>query len=141
MNVTTLPEAIEASPEPVRTLWRREAVIWVALAIVYWLALFIGTHKPGQAVPGPAFVSDKALHAGAYFGLATILFVTRRRLGGEATWRSRLTAAAIVLAYGVLDETTQPLFHRNCELGDWLADAAGVAAAMVVDHVRHGAKG
>jgi hypothetical protein len=44
----------------------------------------------------------------------------------------------IILAYAAFDEITQPLFHRDCEFGDWLADSsAGVVAVSVLGTIRH----
>ena len=30
------------------------------------------------------------------------------------------------MAYGAIDERTQPMFGRDCELGDWVADTLGL---------------
>jgi VanZ family protein len=37
-----------------------------------------------------------------------------------------------LIGYGVLDETTQPLAGRSCELGDWLADVSGAVLGMLL---------
>jgi VanZ family protein len=35
-------------------------------------------------------------------------------------------------AYGAVDELLQPFVHRDAELLDWVADATGVWAAVVI---------
>ena len=97
------------------------------------------THTPsGDIDLVPSFLNDKIMHAAGYciLGILSIFVV--------ATNRSGLTAKTIafvylaILAYGVMDERTQPWVGRSCELSDWLADAAGslVGVAMTVAVLR-----
>lgn len=120
-----------------RSTWRRTAAYWLGGLGVYWLALFVATHTPDPDVVGPILDFDKVLHAGAYFVLTTLLLIAWRRTGAWPTWRGRLAVAAIALAYGAVDEVTQPYFQRQCELFDWLFDGLGITLAIVLDHWRH----
>jgi len=100
---------------------------------VLWLAsigaAFIATHVPPAATPHFG-VSDPTLHLIGYgaLGLATIwrlenrpaALVSRRWLG----W------LAFLAIYAILDELSQPLVGRSCELGDWLADVCGAILGM-----------
>lgn len=120
--------------------WRGGAVFWLAALAIYWLSLFAGTHSEARDVPSGIWSYDKLLHAGAYFGLTTLVLIAARRFGSLSTWRTYVKAAALALAYGAFDEITQPLVGRQCELFDWLADAAGVLAAVGVDRWRHASR-
>ncbi len=126
----------EAAPSAGR-VWRPSAVLWLLVLAVYWGCLFLGTHSEARDVPSGIWDFDKALHAGAYFGLTTLVLIAARRVGSLLTWRTYAKAAVLVLAYGAFDELTQPLVGRQCELLDWLADAAGVAAAIGIDRWRY----
>ena len=96
------------------------------LALLYWLAMFIGTHLPGTPVPpDPARSWDKVEHVTAFAGLAVLLCVA------GALWRGasqRLLAAVLGLLalYGVMDEATQRFLpYRTPDTGDWLANILG----------------
>lgn len=94
---------------------------------VYWLVLFALTHVKVERVPGPS-VNDKLVHLLAYGLLAGLLCATLMAHGMRPT-RAALWTFGLCLAYGAMDEWTQPWVGRSCELGDWLADAGGAAAA------------
>ena len=104
---------------------RRAAAL---LLIIYWVALFLGTHLPA---PLPAVqANDKLLHLGAFAGLS---FLMAAVLAG--TWprlRILLSAFGIVVAYGALDELSQlPIPGRQGDLWDWLADITGAALGLL----------
>lgn len=113
------------SPASRATAWRR--CIWIA----YWLAIFTATHLPpsSQAMRLAFRLPDWLLHAGAYAGLGALV-----AWAASARPSARLLAIwfAILLAYGVFDERSQPLVGRSCELSDWLADAIGALAGLTV---------
>ena len=110
-------------------------VLWV-LAIGYWAALATATHLPPHRVPGGPG-GDKFRHVLAYFVLAALL--------GPALWHAMpsrrrfvpLITLAAAAAYGALDELTQPLVGRYCELNDWFADLGGAAAGCALLYVAH----
>jgi VanZ family protein len=104
-------------------------ILWI-ITICYWVILFAVTHTPRAPVVPGLKLSDKLMHAGAYFILAGMLYLTLWKTWPDCTivwW-----VIALVLAYGVLDEQTQKLVGRDCELADWLADAGGGIAAMLI---------
>ncbi len=139
-EMSTLPLLPPSSP-PVSSRWRsfrRAAKLWLLSLGGYWLALFIATHVPTpEVIVGDILNFDKAIHAGAYFVLATLLFITCRRAGVTTNLTVRLGLVALALAYGAFDELTQPYFGRHCSLLDWYADGVGIALAMGLDLWRH----
>jgi VanZ family protein len=105
-----------------RALW---IILWA-----YWLLIFILTHTPAPDLPRVP-VNDKLEHFLAYGMLGGLLYLAAwsrwpswRRLGW-VVW-------AVGLSYGAIDEWLQLLVGRDCELNDWLADAAAVTIAVVV---------
>jgi VanZ family protein len=104
-------------------LWLRRA-IWIGTAL-YWLAAFILTHTP-SAIPLPGVQSDKTGHLIGYFVLGTFLYASLRAAG----WRHAVLWVLVIgMIYGAIDEQSQRLVNRSCELQDWCADAAGLALA------------
>ena len=103
-------------------------VIW----LICFAGAFLATHIPPPKTPLPHAPNDKLLH---FVGFTVLGLLT---LWQAAAGRSRLAPRAIVvrylglLAYAFLDERTQPLMGRSCEFGDWLADAGGAAAAVLI---------
>ena len=111
---------------------RGVAVLVRITCTVYWLTLFVVTHLPPSRVPVTK-VNDKLEHALSYALLATLLYFS---LAASRIQRRSLamTTLSIVLGFGVFDELTQLLVGRDCELYDWLADAAGAIIAIAVVH-------
>jgi VanZ family protein len=105
--------------------WLRTG-LW-AMTAVYWLALVVLTHTPRPPSAG-IHISDKLAHLAAYALLAGMLYACL--WSGRTPRRTAWLTLVVVLVYGAVDELTQPLAGRSCELFDWLANAAG--AAMVV---------
>jgi VanZ family protein len=99
--------------------------------ILFWVALFCGTHVPGPKLP-KLRISDKTIHFTGYFLLASGLFWALRLM--KPGWREiAATVLGICLLYGAVDEWTQalPFIRRTCDLADWFADAAGAGTAVV----------
>jgi VanZ family protein len=121
--------------------WRSNRLkTWaLALLVVYWLALFVGTHVPrGPHELLPKNVSDKLLHFTAYGGLAFLLCLNwslRRPLG----WRQFAIVLALLAGFGAFDEITQIPVGRDCDILDWTADVTGatlgVGAFLLVSSV------
>jgi len=82
-------------------------------------------------IPG----KDKTFHLLAY---AVLAFLTCRAWPipirrGAALWRATLKTLMPMLAgIALIDELTQPLVGRGCELGDFLADVAGGLLAVLL---------
>jgi VanZ family protein len=102
------------------------------LTLLYWLALFAGTHIPAPKLP-PVRVNDKTIHFVGYALLAGAILISLRA-SGRLRATSGVTVLAILLAYAAIDEWTQalPLVNRSCDIADWHADAAGAACAVVI---------
>jgi len=108
-------------------LARRTASV---VLLIYWVGLFVLTHTPPQQAPAPG-INDKVAHMLAYAVLAGLIQIWRwMRVKDPA--RAGMTALAWCLLYGVADELLQILVGRDCELLDWMADAAGAACAVVL---------
>ena len=94
------------------------------MVVVYWLAMFAGTHYPKP--PHTAFGNaDKWMHFSAYFGLAVLLSIATA-VRRPVSLGVALAIVALLAGYGALDELTQPLVGRDCELMDWCADVTGI---------------
>ncbi len=94
------------------------ALAWAAL-------LFVLSSRPSLPSPGVQHF-DKAAHFGAYAVLGAFLAFAAARTG----WPLRL-AAALGILYGASDEIHQMFVPgRSASVLDWLADAAGVLAAV-----------
>jgi VanZ family protein len=116
---------------------------WVfRLLVLYMVAMFIATHIPDVGTRLPRLrtwiEADKLAHFGMYFGFTTLLacVVALRRsdraLRTGLSVRGYLAIAAFVALFAAADEMTQPLTGRQLDIRDWLADMAGMAAALLV---------
>jgi VanZ family protein len=108
-------------------------IAW-GLVVLYWIALFALTHTPPDRAPHPpSFLGDKGSHAIAYLGLTFLLGFTLWTFGlGRRTRLWPWITLSAVLAYGAVDEWTQTLVGRDCELLDWVADGTGAVVAVLL---------
>ncbi|MDP6447877.1 MAG: VanZ family protein [Pirellulaceae bacterium] len=111
----------------------RRRTLVVAALVVYWAALFVGTHTPSSRIPVAPSVNDKVLHFAAYAGLAFLLSWAM----GPQRFRPFLAVLAITAVYGIADELLQMAIpSRRADWQDWIADAlgalGGVTAFIVV---------
>ena len=98
------------------------------LLAAYWLLLAVGTHIPSHD-PGSEVVSDKAMHFGAFAGLAFLLSWSLMRKAPSL--RMAVTLVAITLCYAAIDEFTQGWVPtREPDWEDWLADSFGAAVGL-----------
>ncbi len=99
----------------------------------YWITLVILTHMPIPEIVYRARVSDKWLHFLAYLNLVFLLWfsVSPDR---KASWRNRAAWLIFLaaVAYGGLDELSQPYMGRTCDVWDFVADAEGILAGLVI---------
>ncbi len=115
----------------VPVLFQRYRLTLIRLALAaYWLTLAIITHSSGiNADNTPRWEVlpfDKTMHVLSFAGLAVLLMAAR--LGGRATpLRRAVNVIGVGLAYGVVDELTQPYFGRTRSAADLLADGIGLA--------------
>ena len=104
------------------------------MAAAYFITLMVATHLPRvprpPTPPGPV-EPDKLMHFGAYATLALLLAVARpwpcRRDGTQL-----IVTALFTIIVGGLTELTQPLFGRNGNLHDVLANALGGLTMVAV---------
>jgi hypothetical protein len=116
-------------------------LVWICVAAVYWVFLFMLTHLPGRAlgyllnrmpigIHAAAAANDKVQHAIAFFGLGVIL------CGAYEAWRPNrewgyLGVFLAIAVYGGLDEFTQGFVgSRQSDFRDWLADLGGAALGV-----------
>jgi VanZ family protein len=98
--------------------------------ILYWLGLFVLTHLPELPIDTAARYNDKVAHTVSYAVLMVLALVGSRHR--QATTARLITMwLPILAAYAAVDELSQPIFGRSCQLTDWLADLAGLVTATL----------
>ncbi len=96
-----------------------------------WVVEMIATHIPAPRAPH-LHVSDKALHAIAYFLLGGLFWLTLRAYG-MGRWKRTLYVLVTLTVYAALDELTQELVTgRHAAVGDWLADMVGLVTVVIL---------
>lgn len=100
-----------------------------ALTGLLMLATLAATLLPLSSSVTAVVPGDKLNHMIAFTILAVPMASVRPR------WILPLVLA--LAAFGALIEVVQPLFGRSCELNDWLADLAGIAAGVVIGLILH----
>ncbi len=103
------------------------AVLWLMFAC-YVAVLLTLTHLPR---PPSVFegVSDKKLHVAAYFTLGGLVFAAMALTFPKVRGLASLTIFSGGL-FGIIDESTQPLFGRTADVHDWAADMLGLLTAV-----------
>src|SRR4051794_38726611 len=99
-------------------------LFWL-LTAAYWVGIATLTHLPPQQVEHLAtflgfHVDDKLVHLLAYGALALLLGMTLWVSFPRKPWLV-WSVMLILMAYGALDEQTQKLVGRTCDLDDWIA--------------------
>lgn len=114
----------------ITALSRKKTIIALTF---YWVALFIISHIPIPQVVYLARVSDKTLHFVAYLILTFLLWFATGP-DKKTNWRRAAVwwVLFIIFIYAALDEWTQGLVGRSCDLLDIIADMAGVFAGLVL---------
>jgi VanZ family protein len=106
--------------------------LWQAALVCYWLALFIVTHIPIERLALHRGSADKFAHVGAFAVLSMLLACTWRLSTGRLHLRQLVWVWLIVVLYGAIEETTQPMVNRVASSFDWLADAVGATLGLTV---------
>ncbi|HVO74015.1 MAG TPA: VanZ family protein [Ignavibacteriaceae bacterium] len=103
--------------------------------IIYWIALFVGTSIPVQAIPSIFEFGDKLEHMSAYAGLSILLNLTiafQNKFGNIKTKHNLYTFLAAA-SYGIIDELHQIFIPgRSCELLDFVADLIGISLGLII---------
>ena len=116
--------------EPSHFTPRYRRAILIA-CVVAWLVEVVATHIPAPRVP-PLHVSDKVVHAVAYFLLGGLFWLTLRAYGMRR-WKRTLYVLVTLTVYAALDELTQELVTgRRAAVGDWLADMVGLVTVVIL---------
>lgn len=102
----------------------------LVVCVTLWCAACVLTHLPPDDVPN-FHASDTTLHAAGFAGLTASFFAVLLCRGVPRLKRI-LMILAILPAYGALDEWTQPLFGRTCDLNDWMHDFMGMLLGIVI---------
>lgn len=114
----------------------RRSILRLILCLITFGFAFLATHLPLTNLPKLGDY-DKLLHfAGfVYLGMMAVWQVLPAQRMPE---RQRIWAVfLVVLAYAAIDELTQPLVGRDCELLDWVADALGATAGIAFLYALH----
>lgn len=109
-----------STPRPALMLYGVRAVFWLAVIFIFVSAEMPAAHAPHL------FPWDKAEHFAAFFVLTS--------LAAAAYPRASLVLVALWLSlFGCAIELVQalPFIHRDCDIGDWVADAMAIAAALL----------
>jgi len=102
----------------------------LAICLLVWTGALVATHIPASKIP-PVGASDKLLHVLGYFLLASIFWLTLKGYDVKRFMRLACVLSGL-MAYGVFDELTQPIFNRRASIYDWLADVAGTIIAVII---------
>ena len=115
---------------PRHLIQRHRRVILIA-CMGAWLVEMAATHVPAPRAPR-LDVSDKALHAIAYFLLGGLFWLTLRAYGMRH-WKRTLYVLGTLTVYAALDELTQELVTgRHAAVDDWLADVVGLVTVVIL---------
>ena len=99
------------------------------VAVLLWT-----THAPRAPQPQVhlgRIPPDKLLHFTAYAVLGMLAVMTTQAWC-QIGLRTLLTVFAVLAAFALADEGTQPFFGRAAEATDWAADVAGIAVALAL---------
>lgn len=114
----------------VSQVWTVRLTIVLAAALA---TMSIGTHipMPAGATQG---VSDKLIHLLMFGTLGTIAGL---RLWAASQWGGPGLVAtwSAGVAYAIVDEVTQPLAGRYCEVADAVADGLGLVVGLLLASV------
>jgi hypothetical protein len=107
--------------------------IIIAVAVFYFIALFVSTHMPIPKLVYQAKVSDKWLHFLAYMNLFFLLwfsFFTDKKVNWLKPTVWLIILGGLIL--GGVDELTQPYTGRTCDILDFAADAKGILGGLII---------
>jgi VanZ family protein len=105
----------------------------VVVSVLYLITLFTFTLMPIPELVYRANVSDKWLHFLAYMNLFFLLWFSFFP-DKKANWRKPAVWLIFLGAVisGAADELSQPYTGRTCDILDFVADAVGIFAGLVI---------
>ena len=104
-------------------------IVFIVGFILYSVSLVVATHLPRIPTIARWPGVDKWLHFSAY-GCQTVLAMGVLYFTKGLVLKNVALLAVVLTAFGAADELTQPMFYRQAELFDWLADCAGVVCGV-----------
>lgn len=134
MNDEKITENSDSAPNAQQFAAQHRFKFWVlVLLVIYWGALFIGTHIPMPQLGAAPSYSDKILHFLAYAGLAFLLGYYRS-ISAPLKLKELTIIFGTVCLYGAIDELLQmvPGINRTGDLYDLLADACGALCGLAI---------
>ena len=114
----------QLSAAKISYLRARKIDIYATIAIAF--AIGLATLTPVETLPNVSG-SDKLYHLISFAILTLPIAIIRP----HALW----IILGLSIAYGGAIEIIQPLVNRNCEMADFLADAAGAVLGVLVARV------
>ena len=111
---------------------RRQRVlglVFVVGFVIFSMVLLTATHLPRIPTVARGQGVDKWLHFSAY-GCQTILAMGVLYCTDRLVLKNVAFLIVLLTTFGAVDELTQPMFHRQAEFLDWLADCTGVLFGM-----------
>ncbi len=107
---------------------------WILLTMAAVACVLGLTHIPGQHMPRILEVHalDKVEHVAAYGSIAGCFLLSLKGPMRPVLLLLGLVALVVIAA---LDETTQPLVDRTCDLWDFASDMVGIAIPCVVSGI------
>lgn len=105
--------------------------LMLALSVLALAGAFSVSHIPSDVMHDIKTPSDTSLHMSGFAILAGLFLLMLAAFNVRAMWRS-LVVLAVMALYAALDERTQPLVNRVCDVRDWYADMAGSTIAVIV---------
>jgi hypothetical protein len=105
----------------------------IIVSVLYLITLFTLTHMPMPELVYRANVSDKWLHFLAYMNLFFLVWFSffPDKKASWRNWGTWLIFLGAVLS-GAVDELSQPYTGRTCDIWDFVADAEGILAGLVI---------
>lgn len=98
----------------------------------YWLFLVVLTHWPNPwPIRGEPQHLDKLVHFSLYCVLAGLAAGAVVKRGSPSSARRTLAVLMLAIAFGLVDEATQPYTGRDFDWWDWLADSLGAATGVL----------
>ena len=117
---------------------RRLLGITCSCFVLYSILLVVATHLPCACICTWAWC-NKWLHFAAY-GCQTALAMSVFHFTNRLVRKNGIVLIILLATFGAIDELTQPLFSRQAELLDWVADCVGivfgVCLAWLVVYIR-----
>ena len=115
----------QMSEDSWRSCFRPRGMLLTLLAVGCVLGL---THIPGESIPRVLenVAPVKVEHIIGYSLMTGFFLFSLKRPVRMTLLVTGLAALALI---GLLDETTQPLVHRSCDLGDYASDLTGITVA------------